>query len=86
MWKIAQVCSVHKKQDKSKPANYRPISLLSIISKVMEGVTNSAIKQHLLGYNLLSDTQFGLRQGHSAPDLITASVQTWTKELNCRGE
>eukprot|EP00061_Rhincodon_typus_P011138 g35938.t1 len=48
MWKIAQVCSVHKKQDESNPANYRPVSLLSIISKVMEGVTNSAIKQHLL--------------------------------------
>eukprot|EP00061_Rhincodon_typus_P016217 g44312.t1 len=47
-WKIAQVCPVHKNQNKSNLANYRPISLLSIISKVMEGVINSAIKQHLL--------------------------------------
>eukprot|EP00061_Rhincodon_typus_P001257 g14206.t1 len=86
MWKIAHVCPVHKKQDKSDPANYRPIGLLSIISKVMEGVNNSAIKQHLLRNNLLSDAQFGFRQGHSAPDIITASVQTWTKVLNSRGE
>ena len=78
--------SCTQKQDKSNLAKYRPISLLSIISKVMEGVINSAIKQHLLSNNLLSDAQFGFRQVHSAPDLITALVQTWTKELNSRGE
>eukprot|EP00061_Rhincodon_typus_P006407 g27019.t1 len=38
--------------------NYRPTSLLSNISKMMEGVINSAIKQHLL-----SDAQFGFCQG-----------------------
>eukprot|EP00061_Rhincodon_typus_P002490 g17705.t1 len=81
MGKIAQVYRVHKKQDKS---NYRPISLLLIISKVMEGVTDSAIEQHLLSNNLVSDAEPKLGQGHSAPDLITASVQTWTKELNSR--
>eukprot|EP00061_Rhincodon_typus_P002458 g17619.t1 len=59
MWKIAQLCPVHKKQDKSNPANYCPISLLAIISKVMEDVISSAIKQHLLSNNLLSDAQFG---------------------------
>eukprot|EP00061_Rhincodon_typus_P001367 g14606.t1 len=52
----------------------------------MEGILSSAIKQDLLSNNLLSDTQFGFHQGHSAPDLITALVQTWTKELNSRGK
>eukprot|EP00061_Rhincodon_typus_P002194 g16848.t1 len=86
MWKINQVCPVYKKQDKSNPANYHPVSLLSIISKVMEGVINSAIKQYLISNNVLSDAQFGFCQGHSVPDLITALVQTWTKERNSRGE
>eukprot|EP00061_Rhincodon_typus_P007946 g30126.t1 len=61
MWKIAQIYPVHK-----NTANYS-IRLVWIICKMMEGVINSAIKQHLL-----SDAQFGFRQGHSAPDLITA--------------
>jgi len=62
------------------------VSLLSIISKVIEGIINSAIKQHLVSNNLLSDAQFGFCQGHSAPDLITTLVQIWTKVLNFRGE
>eukprot|EP00061_Rhincodon_typus_P006798 g27811.t1 len=52
----------------------------------MEAVINSATKQHLLSNNLLSDAQFGLRQCYSVSDLITALVQTWTKELNSRSE
>eukprot|EP00061_Rhincodon_typus_P016009 g43997.t1 len=62
MWKISQVCLGHKKQDRSSPASYRPISLLSVIGKVMEDVKNSTIKQHLLNNNLLSDAQFGFCQ------------------------
>eukprot|EP00061_Rhincodon_typus_P008803 g31741.t1 len=54
--------------------------------KVMEDVTNNAIKQHLLSNSLLSDAQFGFSQGHSAPNFITALVQTWTKDLNSRHE
>eukprot|EP00061_Rhincodon_typus_P001427 g14762.t1 len=46
MWKIAQVCPVRKKQDNYNLANYCPISLLSIICKVMEAFISSAIKQH----------------------------------------
>eukprot|EP00061_Rhincodon_typus_P017165 g45739.t1 len=72
MWKIFQVYTEHKKQDKSNPANYHAVSQLSIISKVMESLVNSAIKQHPLSNNILSDAQFGFCQGHSAPDLITA--------------
>eukprot|EP00061_Rhincodon_typus_P008027 g30266.t1 len=64
------------------PTNFRCFT----ISKMMENVINSAIKQHLLSNNLLSNTQFGFCQGHSAPDPITALIQTWTKELNSRGE
>eukprot|EP00061_Rhincodon_typus_P014698 g41900.t1 len=72
--------------DNSNLANYCPIIVLSIISKVMEGVINSAVKQDLLSNNLLSDAQFVFGQSHSTADLITAMVLTWTKELNSRGE
>eukprot|EP00061_Rhincodon_typus_P015073 g42547.t1 len=62
-------------EDKSNPAKHCPVNLLLIISKLTEGVIN-----------LLSDAQFGFRQGHSASDLITALFQTWTREPNSRRE
>eukprot|EP00061_Rhincodon_typus_P008845 g31826.t1 len=86
MGKIDKVCLAHAEQDKSNPANYCPIGLLTIISKVTEGVINSAIKQHPLSHNMLIGAQFGFCQGHSAPELIAALVQTWTKDMNSRGD
>ena len=35
-WKIANVVPIHKKGDKSDVNNYRPISLTSLVVKVME--------------------------------------------------
>eukprot|EP00061_Rhincodon_typus_P006645 g27504.t1 len=75
---------LHSCPPKAKQVQTQPMASPSIIRKGMEGVTNSTIKQHLLSDNLLSDAQFGFRQGHSAPDPITALAQTWTKELNSR--
>eukprot|EP00061_Rhincodon_typus_P017336 g45987.t1 len=53
---------------------------------MMEDVSGSAIKQHPLSSNLLSDAQIVIRQGHSARPHYSLLVQTWTKELNSRGE
>ena len=36
LWKKANVTPVYKKDDKSKVKNYRPVSLLCIVSKIME--------------------------------------------------
>eukprot|EP00061_Rhincodon_typus_P008343 g30865.t1 len=53
-------------------------------SKAIERVINNAIKQHLLSNNLTTNAQFGFCQDHSAPDLITDFVRSWTKELNSK--
>eukprot|EP00061_Rhincodon_typus_P012899 g38938.t1 len=54
--------------------------------KLIEGVINSTIKQHLCSNGLITETQFEFCQGHSTPDLISALLHTWTEELNSRGE
>ena len=38
LWKEARVTPVHKKKQRSEPNNYRPISLLSVVSKTFEWV------------------------------------------------
>ena len=52
-WKIANVSPIFKKGSKFDPANYRPISLTSIIVKIMERILKEAIMKHLLENSLI---------------------------------
>ena len=56
---------------------YRPISLLCIISKVMESVVQSQLQTYLLDNHLLSDRQFGFIPHHSTTDVLTILTQNW---------
>ena len=56
-WKSANITSIHKKKQKEPAGNYRPISLLPIISKVMERCVYSRLYQHVL--HLISPHQHG---------------------------
>ena len=86
-WKMASVVPVFRGSgEKSDPANYRPISLLPIISKVFESVIN----QHLLGFledhSLLTDAQFGFRHSRSTGDVLALITEHINKALDSRGE
>ena len=66
--------------------SYRPISLLSVISKVMEAVVNQQLQRYILRNNLISHRQFGFRPGHSTADLLNILCQTWNNYLDLREE
>ena len=56
-WKLANIVPVFKKDNKEQAENYRPISLLSIVSKVMERCLFNAIRDHV--FNLIGACQHG---------------------------
>ena len=58
-WKKASVSPIYKKGAKYIPANYRPISLTSIVCKLMESILKKSIMEHLNHEDLLSSKQFG---------------------------
>ena len=62
-WKLANVVHVHKKGAKDHVKNYRPISLLPIVSKVFERCVLNSIKDHL--YHVISPKQHGFCTGRS---------------------
>ncbi len=68
-WKHAIVVPIFKTGDVMEPKDYRPISLLPIISKVLEKVVASQLTSHLESNQLLSTTQHGFR-----PKLSTESA------------
>ncbi|KAF2345236.1 Reverse transcriptase domain [Trinorchestia longiramus] len=61
-WKWVNVTPIFKKGNKQIPNNYRPISLTSIISKIIERLLNVRITKHLNDQNLITDTQHGFRE------------------------
>lgn len=58
-WKIANVIALFKKGDSSLPSNYRPISLISCIGKVMERVVYKYVYNHLQRFKLIYEYQSG---------------------------
>ena len=78
-WKLAWVSPVFKKGSKNKAENYRPISLTSIVCKLMETFVKDAIMEHLVIENLLSAKQFGFIPGRST---VTQLLQYLDKCLD----
>ena len=64
-WKTANVSPLFKKGSTNKASNYRPISLTSIVCKIMESVIKDSITDHMSRENLLSKKQFGFINGRS---------------------
>ena len=85
-WKFAHIQPVPKKGDRSNPSNYRPIALLSCLSKAFETILNKKFLKHLSSFNLLSDRQYGFRKGRSTGDLLTFLTDSWSSSLSSFGE
>jgi len=65
-WKVAKVIAILKKdKDKTLPSIYRPISLLSNISKIFETIINDKIVTFCRTMNIIPESQFRFRHRHS---------------------
>ncbi len=73
--KLAKVIPIYKlKGERNQMVNYRPVSLLPVISKVLEKIVYKRIYKFLLMKELLYDSQFGFRTHHSTTDAILELV------------
>ena len=57
--------------ERSTAKNYRPVSLLSVVSKVFEKLVNNRIVDHPEKCGLFSNFQYGFRSSGSTTDLLT---------------
>ena len=64
-WKMAFITGIFKKGSRHLPENYRPISLTSILCKLMERLVRDSVVTHLLENGLLTKKQFGFICGRS---------------------
>ena len=85
-WSKALITAVFKKDNKSLPSNYRPISLTSICCKVMEHVVLSHMAKHLAKNNIIIDQQHGFRQRFSCETQLITTIHDWAKSINVRSQ
>ena len=80
-WKVSHVVPILKSSTMHDPKNYRPISLLSILSKILEKHIFSLILCHLEEFHPFSDSQWGFRAGHSTVTALLSTVHRWFQLL-----
>ena len=71
LMKLAKVVPLHKSGSKNIADNYRPISLLPVISKILERIVYNRTVVHLDANNIVFPRQFGFRKKHSTVDAVT---------------
>lgn len=84
--KVAQIKPIHKKGDKSCEGNYRPISLLSNVSKVFEKLIHDRLLTFIEKNNILSSSQSGFRKGKSTVQAIYMAIEKILSALNTEME
>ena len=85
-WKIPNVIAAFKNSgDRSDSGNYRPISLLPIVSKVFESLIASSIIRHADSLKLFSDCQYGFRATRSTADVLTVISERLSRVLEAGG-
>ena len=65
IWKSANITPIYKKGNKSNPLNYRPVSLTSVLGKILEIHIREEGVEILEKHKMLTGKQFGFRQGRS---------------------
>ena len=75
-FKIVHVIPIYKKGSRLLVSNYRPISLLSNLNKILEKIMHKRIYLFLEKYELLFDLQFGFRTGYSTSHALIHMTET----------
>ena len=84
-WLKACITAIHKKGDKGTADNYRPVSMTSIICKLMVSIVRDKLVEHLVTNELLSNHQRGFVPQRDCMTNLLTCMEKWTEFLE-RGD
>ena len=82
IWKVANVTPIFKKDDPSVVSNYRPISLLSTVGKVLEKIVHKHLFNFIRDNNILTTLQSGFVPGDSTVNQLVDIYNTFCHSLD----
>ena len=83
-WKLARVTPIFKGGNRSDKSNYRPISILPVISKLFEKLIATSCNQYMTENNMLSSNQSGFRRLHSTLSCLLKNTDDWASGQDLR--
>ena len=81
-WKRAKVTPVFKSGSVDDVSNYRPISVLPVLSKIMERAVFTQLSEYLETNKLLTKCQFGYRSKRSTATLFVDDIRKEIKAIS----
>ncbi|KAJ3654334.1 hypothetical protein Zmor_013529 [Zophobas morio] len=81
-WRIAIVRPIFKKGEKFDVTNYRPISLTSLIVKVMDSSIYDRVIKFLFDHQIIPSQQHGFLPGKYIQSNLLCCLSDWTKEID----
>ena len=81
-WKLANISPIYKKGERTKPSNYRPVSLTSVCCKLLEHVVHSHMMKYFDSHHILTDQQHGFRRNHSCETQLIQTMHDLTLAHN----
>jgi hypothetical protein len=84
LMKIAKIRPVHKKCNRHEISNYRPISVLSIFSKIFEKMIYSRLVSFITKYKILTENQYGFQKNKSTISACQSFIEKVQEALDRR--
>ena len=81
-WKHDLITPIPKSNEMTAVSNYRPISLLPLLNKVLERHVHSLFMKHLCETDPISSSQFGFLKGRSTTGALVSAVNDWHTHLD----
>ena len=89
LMKYSKIIPLFKAGEKSDPSNFRPISILPVLSKIFEKIIFNQLLSHFTCNKLLHDKQFGFTKGRNTTDagvaLIKHIFDAWEEKQDAIG-
>jgi hypothetical protein len=85
-WRSGNISAIYKKGKKCLPCNYRPISLTSILCKILESLIRTHLIKFFMDNDLFSNKQFGFLSKRSTVSQLLQILDTWTEQLEKGGQ